>query len=76
MPSNHHAWQPSLTNHSASAKIKVTTSDLTRGWEQKSDYFSNRSIIKRQILHKHKIKRLSSQKKSRVTRGVKQILVV
>lgn len=24
MPSNQHAWQPDLTNHSASAKIKVT----------------------------------------------------
>ena len=33
MLSNHEPWQPGLTNHSASVKIKVTTGDLTRGWE-------------------------------------------
>ena len=42
MLSNHKAWQPDLTKHPAHAKIKVTTCDLTRGWENLVEFFIDR----------------------------------
>ena len=63
MPSNHAAWQPSLTIHLASAKIKLTTVGLTQRLGELGNYFDNRSNPKRPVLRVMKIEK--SQKNTR-----------
>ena len=63
MPSNHAAWQPSLTIHPASAKIKLTTVGLTQRLGELGNYFDNRSNPKRPVLRVMKIGK--SQKNTR-----------
>ena len=63
MPSNHAAWQPSLTIHLASAKIKLTTVGLTQRLGELGNYFDNRSNSKRPVLRVMKIEK--SQKNTR-----------
>ena len=65
MLSNHDAWQPDLTNHSASAKIKLTTSNLTCSWENLVDYppTGKHTLAGYRA---YAIKNISSQEKTRV----------
>ena len=65
MLSNRSPWQPVLTNHSAFAKIKVTTSNLTCSWENLVDYSptGNETLAD---YYGYAIKTISSQQKTRV----------
>lgn len=65
MPSNHDAWQPSLTIHPASVKIELTTVGLTQRLGELGNYFDNRSNPKRPVLRVMKI-----EKSQKNTRGI------
>lgn len=67
MSSNHHGWQPHLTNKSAHAKIKVTAGNRQLGENSKPTRETTQSRV---FCLCNKIKRLSSQEKTHVFRGI------